>query len=234
MKWYGVHVGRIPGVYENWNDCKAQTDGFSGAVFKSFGTYDAALEFSIGDRGTVRTSASSPHTTPIEIRKPAKPTEDTAAFKTSAPRIAAPISTTSQSGAVFVYFDGGSRGNGSHDAIAGCGWVLLNSTRKIIVDGYERIANGSTNNEAEYMACIRGLEEAKRLGARDITLLGDSKLVISQLNGSWKVSTETLRPYHRAATELVKCFRSVSISWIPREENSEADKLSNMAMDSPL
>ena len=106
----------------------------------------------------------------------------------------------------------------------------------------------ATNNVAEYVALIRSLEWLKENGygsenansplfqtrsddnpTEEITIRGDSALIINQVNMKYKVSKVHLRPLHKRAMSLISQFRNLKIIWVPREENSEADKLSEMA-----
>ncbi len=129
---------------------------------------------------------------------------------------------------IVMFTDGGSRNN---PGIAGAGVVIY--------DGREKIAELSkylgvqTNNWAEYEAVLLALEEAERLGLaqRDLEIRLDSKLVAEQLSGRWKIKEPTLKPQAEKARKLMSRFSSVVFTHIPREENSEADKLANDAMD---
>ncbi len=88
-----------------------------------------------------------------------------------------------------------------------------------------------TNNEAEYMACLRGLEylAGEIAGAARITVYGDSALVINQVFGNWKVKAPNLRPFHRRACQLVVSLREREVAvvgeWVKRDKNVEADAL---------
>ncbi|HKM78855.1 MAG TPA: ribonuclease HI, partial [Candidatus Bathyarchaeia archaeon] len=108
----------------------------------------------------------------------------------------------------------------------------------VIRDGYEKIAENSglaaepysenaTNNVAEYTAYIRALENAKRLGLYgSIEVQSDSQLLVNQLNGNWKVKKPHLAVLYEQAIQLGKEFSSATIKWVPREQNTEADRLS--------
>jgi len=90
----------------------------------------------------------------------------------------------------------------------------------------------ATNNVAEYRAIIRGLEEAKRLGADSVACLLDSQLVVEQLNGRYRVKSPNVKPLHAKVTALRQQFALVTFEHVPREENKEADRLVNDALDS--
>ncbi|MQA26798.1 MAG: bifunctional RNase H/acid phosphatase, partial [Micromonosporaceae bacterium] len=78
---------------------------------------------------------------------------------------------------------------------------------------------------------IAGLRAAAELGARSVEVLMDSKLVVEQMSGRWKIKHPGLRPLAVEAAGLVRGFDSVTFRWIPRAQNSRADALANAAMD---
>jgi predicted nucleic acid-binding Zn-ribbon protein len=84
----------------------------------------------------------------------------------------------------------------------------------------------ATNNIAEYSAMIRGLEEALRHGADDVTAYLDSELVVKQIRGQYKVRNKGLMPYYKKAVRLIGRLRTFSIEHVPRESNTVADRLS--------
>jgi ribonuclease HI len=87
-----------------------------------------------------------------------------------------------------------------------------------------------TNNEAEYGALIRLLEEARARKLTEIEIRGDSKLVVCQLKREWKINLPHLRELAARAWKLMDGM-SVRLVWVPRKENSLADALSNKAID---
>jgi ribonuclease H / adenosylcobalamin/alpha-ribazole phosphatase len=90
----------------------------------------------------------------------------------------------------------------------------------------------ATNNVAEYTAAIEGLERAAGLGARSVLLRSDSKLLIEQLSGRWRVKNPTLiRLHERVRTVLNRFSRGVTFEHVPRELNREADRLANRGVD---
>jgi len=90
----------------------------------------------------------------------------------------------------------------------------------------------ATNNVAEYSGLIAGLEAAAELGVREVEVRMDSKLVVEQMSGRWKVKHPAMRPLASQAAALVSRFENVRFIWIPRLQNSAADALANQAMDS--
>jgi ribonuclease H / adenosylcobalamin/alpha-ribazole phosphatase len=89
----------------------------------------------------------------------------------------------------------------------------------------------ATNNVAEYTAAIRGLERARELGATHVFLRSDSRLLIEQLAGRWKVKNPTLQLLHQEARSLIKEFDEVRFEHVRRERNVEADALANRGVD---
>ncbi len=89
----------------------------------------------------------------------------------------------------------------------------------------------TTNNVAEYKALLLGLEEAEKLGAAGVTVLADSELLVRQINGQYKVKSEGLRPLFLEASRRLRAFHSVRVAHVRREENSDADRLANRAID---
>jgi ribonuclease HI len=129
---------------------------------------------------------------------------------------------------LIVEADGGSRGN---PGPAGYGAVVLDpGTHEVLA---ERAAGlgVTTNNVAEYRGLIAGLRAAQELGATDVEVRMDSKLVVEQMSGRWKVKHPAMQPLAREAAGLVREIGRVSFDWVPRERNRRADALANEAMD---
>ena len=89
----------------------------------------------------------------------------------------------------------------------------------------------ATNNVAEYTAAIRGLERARELGATRVLLRSDSRLLIEQLAGRWKVKNATLQVLHHEARSLINGFEEVRFEHVRRERNVQADALANRGVD---
>ena len=128
---------------------------------------------------------------------------------------------------VAVEADGGSRGN---PGPAGYGAVVVSASGEVLAERAAGIGS-ATNNVAEYSGLIAGLKAALELGATEVDVRMDSKLVVEQVSGRWQVKNEGLRPLAREAVELLSRFDRVSATWIPREKNKHADRLANEAMD---
>ena len=89
----------------------------------------------------------------------------------------------------------------------------------------------ATNNVAEYSGLIAGLQAAADLGAVEVEVRMDSKLVVEQMSGRWQIKHPGLRPLAAKAAALVRRFDTVRFTWVPRERNRRADALANAAMD---
>lgn len=127
----------------------------------------------------------------------------------------------------FLYADGAARGN---PGPAGAGAVLLDERGHVLAELTRHLGH-ATNNVAEYTALIIGLEEARRRGIDEIEVRMDSKLVVEQMNGRWKIKHPNMKPLALRAGELWREFTVRSIAHVPREENVIADALSNRAID---
>ena len=129
---------------------------------------------------------------------------------------------------VIVEADGGSRGN---PGPAGYGAVVWTADRNTVLAERKQAIGRATNNVAEYSGLIAGLEEAAKLGASEVDVNMDSKLVVEQMSGRWKVKHPDMAPLHQQATALSTQFDRVTYKWVPRAKNSHADRLANEAMD---
>ena len=129
---------------------------------------------------------------------------------------------------MIVEADGGSRGN---PGPAGYGAVVLDpATGAVLAERAEAIGT-ATNNVAEYGGLIAGLAAANALGATDVDVRMDSKLVVEQMAGRWQIKHPGLRPLAAQAADHVRRFSSVTFTWVPRAQNKRADALANRAMD---
>ena len=126
-----------------------------------------------------------------------------------------------------IFTDGGSRGN---PGPAGIGAVLLDEKGKKVAE-VSRYIGDSTNNVAEYLAVIYGLQEAVFLKAGEIVLNVDSQLVARQLKGEYRVKDQNIRRFFDIALNLFRGFDKVEIREISREENTDADALANKAIN---
>lgn len=122
--------------------------------------------------------------------------------------------------------DGGSRGNPGPSGVG----VVLRQGREVIARHKEFIGT-ATNNEAEYRGLIAALTLARERGAKSLQVYSDSKLIVNQMSGEWKLANERLKSLHDAARYLASGLTHFQIDYIPREHNTEADALANAAMD---
>ncbi len=123
--------------------------------------------------------------------------------------------------------DGGSRGNPGPAAIAA---VVTDPAGEELAERAETIGE-ATNNVAEYRALLLGIELARELGADEVEFVGDSKLIVEQVKGNWKVKQDHLRPLHTRARDALREVPSWSIRHVKRGENERADELLNDALD---
>ena len=128
---------------------------------------------------------------------------------------------------MIVEADGGSRGNPGPSAY---GAVLKDAdTGEVIAERGESIGV-ATNNVAEYRGLIAGLELAAELAPEaEIEVRMDSKLVVEQMAGNWKIKHPSMKPLAAEANRLAPT--GTTYTWVPRAENAHADRLANLALD---
>ena len=128
-----------------------------------------------------------------------------------------------------LFTDGGSRGN---PGPAGIGGVLFKDN-KLIVKFFGYIGK-TTNNQAEYKALIKGLELVKKRKIEEIECFLDSELVVNQMNRKYKIKDKDLGPLFVKVWNLSLGFKKIIFSHVTRENNKQADKLVNLALDKHL
>ena len=128
---------------------------------------------------------------------------------------------------VIVHTDGACRGNPGR---SGAGVVIRSEDGREIAR-ISRYLGEMTNNMAEYTALLIALKEARSAGAGTITVKSDSELLVRQINGEYKVKNEVLRIMHQSAMDLLRGFKRWKVMHVRREENREADRLANQAVD---
>lgn len=126
-----------------------------------------------------------------------------------------------------LWTDGGSRGN---PGLSAAGIVLVVNDEPAVEKGWF-LGTHLTNNEAEYLALILGLQLAYGYGAKDVDIRLDSKLVEMQVVGDWRCKSPNLEPLLYKTREILKRFDYWTIHHIPRANNARADALANVAMD---
>jgi len=130
---------------------------------------------------------------------------------------------------VTVYFDGGSGPKG-----ASCAAVVL-SAGELLIERSLVLETGVTSNVAEYNGLLLGVFSSFSYAPSHLEIVGDSKLLIEQLNGRWEVRAQHLKYLHRSvlvALAQMKC--SWSARWVSREENKRADSLCRKALSDLL
>jgi ribonuclease HI len=129
--------------------------------------------------------------------------------------------------ALKIHIDGASRGNPGE---AGFGISVADENDRPVAELYGYLGRAS-NNVAEYQALLHALRYALAQGARVVKVLTDSELVVKQIDGRYRVRHADMLPLHRDATALLRQFEKAVVSHVPREQNREADRLANRALD---
>ena len=127
-----------------------------------------------------------------------------------------------------IFSDGCSRGNPGQ---AGIGYLIYDERGEIISEGSCKIGI-RTNNEVEYIAVIRALEEAIRLGAAEVEVFSDSELLVKQIRGEYAVGSDRLKPLYQKLIDLSRSLERFEIKHVRRVENERADRLARLAIAS--
>jgi ribonuclease HI len=128
----------------------------------------------------------------------------------------------------IAQIDGASRGNPGPAAAA----VVITTADGGLVASFAKYLGRTTNNFAEYQALLAALQYGLGREQRRMRVRSDSELLVRQILGSYKVKSNDLRPLHQRALEMIRRFEHFSIKHVPREQNREADRLANQALDS--
>ena len=136
---------------------------------------------------------------------------------------------------LVIRTDGAARGN---PGPASLGAVLIDASRPDALDPaappdatISEALGRQTNNVAEWTGVVRALELARRLGAERVDLFLDSRLIVEQLHGRWRVKDAKLQPLWASTRELLAGLRAWSATHVPRAQNAAADSLANEALD---
>ena len=136
---------------------------------------------------------------------------------------------------LIVRTDGAARGN---PGPASLGAVLIDASRPDAADprapadaSISDYLGVQTNNVAEYTGVVRALALARELGAREVAMLLDSKLIVEQLAGRWRVKDSKLIPLWETSRRTLRGFERWSATHVPRAQNTIADALCNEAID---
>jgi len=128
---------------------------------------------------------------------------------------------------ITAFFDGGARSN---PGPAGYGVYIVDDMGVVLAELHGSLGT-TTNNVAEYTGLIAALTWAVDHDVHELTIKGDSLLIIEQMRGNYKVKNEGLKPLHMKARMLVMQIGNVRFQHVPREQNKDADRLSNVGMD---
>jgi len=128
----------------------------------------------------------------------------------------------------IIYVDGAARGNPGPAAIG----AVINDEKGELITSISRYIGITTNNQAEYKAIIAALEKAINLGVKEVELKSDSELVVRQINGGYRVKKAALKPLYQEVKKRQSLLEGSSVRHIPRQQNKEADKLANAALNS--
>jgi ribonuclease HI len=123
-----------------------------------------------------------------------------------------------------MFCDGASKGNPGR---AGGGAVIKSPLNVVLFELSESFGE-TTNNVAEYRALLMGLEKCKSVGIKNLEVFMDSKLIVEQMSGRWKIKNENLIPIYTQIKEIE--FNEITFTWIPRKENIHADQLANKSL----
>lgn len=164
-----------------------------------------------------------------ETPEPETPVDELETPEPEAAEVAAP-----KPGYYLLNTDGGNlrRRPGEPLTLAAIG-AHLRTRRLASVAQISKAIGPATHNVAEYRALIEGLRLARRHGVQHLRVYTDSELVVDQVNGASAVRQAHLQELHQAATGLVALFRSIRVSWVPREMNGDADRLVRDALGAP-
>ena len=134
---------------------------------------------------------------------------------------------TGDADTLHIHIDGASRGNPG-EAGFGIHVADANGREQAALYGY---LGHATNNVAEYQALIHALRYALAQGARRVSVYSDSELVVRQVEGRYKVKHKDMVPLHRDAVSLLRRFDNARVTHVRREQNQDADRLANQALD---
>jgi ribonuclease HI len=129
---------------------------------------------------------------------------------------------------VAITADGAARGNPGPAAIG----ATIKDGQGRLVARISQCIGIATNNQAEYQAIIAALKEAIRLGAKKIDISVDSQLVVRQISGRYRVKSAGLKPLFQEVKRLAEQVEMLTVNHVPRNQNTEADNLANMALSS--
>ena len=128
---------------------------------------------------------------------------------------------------IVAYIDGGARGN---PGPAGYG-VRIEDEQGTLINEFHGFLGTSTNNVAEYNGLLAALRYAREHGHRKVRIKSDSELLVKQMTGEYRVKHPGLQPLYQEASTLAGSLDRVVYEHVRREQNKDADRLANLAMD---
>ena len=129
--------------------------------------------------------------------------------------------------AIVAYIDGGARGN---PGPAGYG-VRVEDEQGTLIEEFNGFLGTSTNNVAEYNGLLAALRYARQHGHRRVHIKSDSELLVKQMRGEYRVKNPGLQPLYQEARTIASDLERIVYEHVRREQNKEADRLANLAMD---
>jgi ribonuclease HI len=130
--------------------------------------------------------------------------------------------------AIVAYIDGGARGN---PGPAGYG-VRIEDEQGMLVEEFNGYLGSATNNVAEYNGLVAALKYAQQHGHRHVHIKSDSELLVKQMRGEYRVKNPGLQPLYQQARAIAMGLDRIVYEHVRREQNKDADRLANLAMDS--
>ena len=128
---------------------------------------------------------------------------------------------------IVAYIDGGARGN---PGPAGYG-VRIEDEMGGLITEFSGFLGSATNNVAEYNGLLAALRYAREHGHRKVRIKSDSELLVKQMRGEYRVKNPGLQPLFQQARTLAEDFERIVYEHVRREQNKDADRLANIAMD---
>ena len=128
---------------------------------------------------------------------------------------------------IVAYIDGGARGN---PGPAGYG-VRIEDEAGALIEEFHGFLGSATNNVAEYNGLLAALRYAREHGHRKVRIKSDSELLVKQMRGEYRVKNAGLQPLYREACSMAHGLERIIYEHVRREQNKDADRLANLAMD---
>ena len=129
-----------------------------------------------------------------------------------------------------IFTDGVARGNPGDGGFG----VVIKGKDGILMEEIGGYLGVTTNNFAEYSGLVAALKASLKYQPAHIEIYSDSQLVVRQLNGLYRVKSESLLPLHKEARRLMSLLGNIAVFYIPREKNKEADALANKVVDQKI